>query len=234
MPLYADYLQQVQNRLQQGPITAAEIHGETDKIQLLVDQSVNKILPDAAKVLSSLEDRQVKELLASLAEEREEYQEERVAISRKKQIQHRYKEFLKHFRRWAGEPTKNQLEQVRKWSEEIEPFEALNLAQQKVWEDELARLLAQRADAEALLQGMRGLMVHRTDNWQPELEQVMDRNQDRTYALLADLLNGLNEKQKTHLQKQLADYRKIFTELARGEPAQEAPGSQVGRMPAAG
>lgn len=215
LPLYAEYLRQLQERLRQTPLTAQDIHAETDKIQVLIDQSVNKVLPDAAKVLATLSDKQVQELLARVAEEREEYREEHVDISAKKQAKKRYKDFLKYFGDWIGNLSSAQKQQIQQWSEALEPYEKLNHAQQKIWEENLAEILAQRDDQEALLAGLRALMFHRTDNWQPELEAIMDRNQERTYALLADLLNNLNDKQTAHLHNKLDEYQKIFMELSR-------------------
>jgi hypothetical protein len=214
LPQYADYLELLQKRLDDGPITAAEIHAETDKIQLLADQSVEKILPDASEVLSMLSDAQVKELLKNVAEERDEYKDEYVDPSPKKRQKLYYKKFLKYAQEWLGTLSKAQKENVKIWSAQLEPFETLNLQQQKIWEQELEKILSQRHDKPALLKGLQGLMFHRTDNWQPELEAILDRNQALTYQLIADLLNGMSEGQRKHLNKKFDDYRKIFTELA--------------------
>jgi hypothetical protein len=214
LPQYADYLHHLQKRLNDGPITAQEIHAETDKVQLLADQSVEKVLPDAAEVLAMLSDAQVNELLKSVAEERDEYKEEYVDPSTSKRHKLYYKKFLKHAQDWLGTLSKAQKEQVKTWSEQLEPFETLNLEQQKIWEKDLATLLAQRQDKAALLKGLQNLMFHRTDNWQPELEAILDRNQAMSYQLIADLLNGMSEAQRKHMNKKIEDYVKLFGELA--------------------
>lgn len=214
LPIYADYLQSVEALLQQGPLTADAIHAETDKIQLLVDDAINKILPDAAAVLSQLSDDQVTQLMGRIAEEREEYREEYVDIGAAKQVKKRQEEFIKYFSDWVGRLDSRQKKQIAQWAQSLQPYEQLNLRQQKIWEDNLRAILAQRQDPEKLLAGLQGLMFHRTDNWQPELEQIMDHNQKRTYEVLAKLVNELNEKQRKHLFDKLADYRKVFLELA--------------------
>lgn len=214
LPLYADYLRLLQIRLNDTPITGEEIHAETDKVQVLVDQSVEKVLPDATEVLSTLSDAQVKELLKSVAEERKEYKEEYVDPSEKKRQRIYYKKFIKHAQDWLGTLSKAQKEQVKTWSEQLEPFETLNLEQQKIWEQDLEKILAHRQDKTALLKGLQNLMFHRTDNWQPELEKILDRNQALSYELIANLLNGMSEGQRKHMDKKIEDYVKLFGELS--------------------
>ncbi|MCR6652612.1 MAG: DUF6279 family lipoprotein [Cellvibrionaceae bacterium] len=214
LPLYADYLRLLQIRLNDTPITGEEIHAETDKVQVLVDQSVEKVLPDATEVLSTLSDAQVKELLKSVAEERKEYKEEYVDPSEKKRQRIYYKKFIKHAQDWLGTLSKAQKEQVKTWSEQLEPFETLNLEQQKIWEQDLEKILAQRQDKTALLKDLQNLMFHRTDNWQPELEKILDRNQALSYELIANLLNGMSEGQRKHMNKKIEDYVKLFGELS--------------------
>lgn len=214
LPLYANYLKSVEALLQQGILTAAVIHAETDKIQLLIDNSFNKILPDIAAVLAKLDDTQVKQLMGRITEEREEYREEYVDISKSKQIKKRRDEFIKYLSDWVGRLDSQQKKQIQLWAESMKPYEALNLQQQIIWEDDLAKTLAQRDDPDVLLAGLQNLVFHRSDNWQPELEEIMDHNQERTYALLADMLNNLSEKQRSHLQRTLTEYQKIFLELA--------------------
>lgn len=214
LPQYADYLRQLQTRLNGGSVSAKAVHAETDKIQLLVDQSVEKVLPDATEVLSTLNDEQVKELLASVAEERDEYKDEYVDPSTRKRQKTYYKKFLKHAQDWLGPLSKEQKAKVESWSKTLEPFEELNLQQQQIWEEKLAAILTQREDKTALLAGLKTLMFHRTDDWQPNLEEILDRNQEMTYELISELLNGMDEKQRVHMNKKIEDYVKLFGELA--------------------
>lgn len=214
LPQYADYLQQLQTRLNGEPISAKEIHDETDKIQLLVDQSIEKVLPDAVEVLSMLSDKQVSELLGSVAEEREEYKDDYVDLTQQKRQSKYAKEFIKHTQDWLGPLSKSQKKQVDVWSTELEPFEQLNFQQQKIWEEKLAEILANRAYKTVLLRGLQGLAFHRTDDWQPELEKILDRNQEITYTLIAKLLNDMSDRQRERMNRKLDGYIKIFTELA--------------------
>lgn len=213
LPLYVAYLGTLQDRLNTGKISSADIHAETDKAQLLLEQSLDYVLPDAVAVLSKLDQNQVSELLASITEEREEYIEEYVDVSAKERKKSRYDKFYKRVKDWLGKPNSAQKKQIKAWANTLEPYEAQVAKQQVIWQQQLAELLAQRQDTEALEQGLRSLMLHRKDNWDKELKQVVDRNQERTYSLIADLLNNMSNSQRVHLNKKINDYKQIFDEL---------------------
>ena len=73
---YADYLESLKALLKKGPITEKFIHAETDKVQLLLDQSLQFALPSIMQLSQSFTDEQVDELLESFKEDREEYRNE--------------------------------------------------------------------------------------------------------------------------------------------------------------
>lgn len=213
LPQYAAYLTAVHERVKQGDISAADVAAEIEQIQSLIDQSVAYILPDAAEVLSRLTQDHTDELLNSLTEERDEYIEEKIEVTRSERLEQRYETFEKHFKRWLGSPTRQQKQQIQQWALSLEPYEALTAKQQLAWQQQLDELLAKREHKDALLQGLKALVIHRTDNWDPKLAHIVGNNQQRTYLLIADLLNNLTPKQRQHLAKETHDYAKIFNEL---------------------
>lgn len=214
LPQYSDYLTSVASRLEEGPLNAQEIHAETDKVQLLMDQSLEQALPELAKLMEQLNDKQTLELQKHVADERQEYVEEYVEISHDKQLKKRVEDFTDHFKPWVGSLNKQQKARIQLWSQQLKPYEALNVEQQKRWEGQLKETLANRHDADALEAGLRGLMFYRTDTWLPELEKILDYNQALTYQLIEDLLKSLSEKQYQHMLEELHDYARICRELA--------------------
>ena len=66
---YAQYLVQLKARINTGPISGEDIHAETDKMQELLDQSLNQLLPDMARIIAKLTDAQAEELLESIKKE---------------------------------------------------------------------------------------------------------------------------------------------------------------------
>lgn len=213
LPQYAAYLSALQERVNKGDLSAADIHAETDKVQLLLEESLMYILPDAAAVLSQLSQAKADELLSSITEERQEYIDEYVNVSADKQLENRYDKFHGHFKDWLGRPSKQQRKQIEAWAKSLEPFETGSAKQRKVLEQQFAALLAQRQDVEALEKGLKGLVFYRSDTWAPDLKEVVDRNQARTYELIADLLNNMSDKQREHFNKKAESFVQIFNDL---------------------
>lgn len=214
LPPYADFVQTFLQQVQAGPFTGADIHRQTDAAQRLVDASLQQLLAPAEQIARTLADRQVLEVLENIDEERQEFVQEYVDISDKKRLKKRQKDIRNFFEPWFGRFSKQQKRLTRDWAAALEPFEQLSASQQKQWRAEIKTLLDNRADVPALRQGLKGLMFYRTDDWQPELEAVLDRNQERTYQLVADLLNSLSAKQKNKLLRKLKKLREDLLYLA--------------------
>lgn len=212
--LYAGYLQQLQQRLARGPISAEEIHAETDKVQLLLDHSLQRLLPIAAQTLSRLSDAQVQELLGNLTELREEYIEENLDITDDERLKKRYDDFEDRLDSWIGSFNNQQKQWVKEWSRNLKDQEALTAQQYHTWQQQLAELLTQRADADALLQGLQELMFHRKDGWDPEFRSALDHNQQSTLGLGAKILNNLTPRQTRRLNQRFDRYIRDFLRLA--------------------
>lgn len=213
LPQYATYLKGLQERVNKGDISAADIHGETDEVQLLLDQSLTYVLPDATAVLSQLSQSNADELLSNIAKKREEYIEKYVNVSAKKSIENRYDKFHSNFKDWVGRASKQQQKQIRDWARSLEPFEAATATQREALEQQLAALLAERQDDEALEQGLKELAFYRSENLDKDLKSMIDRNQERTYELIADLLNNMSDRQRQHFNKKIDGFVEVFTDL---------------------
>ncbi len=218
LPRYADYLEQLQARLRtdiaSGSVTGPQIHAETDRVQLMLDDVLGQVLPVAAEVIAGLDDEQIAGMLDNIAEERQEYVEEYVepdmAERRKKNI-NELKDNLKLF---IGRLTSKQEDWVEDWSKQLLPYAELSAAQQLLWQEHLNKYLIMRQNKALLEEGLNDLMLYRTDNWHPELEKAMDANQALTYDLLARILNNLTPKQEQHLFQRLQGFIDDFRALA--------------------
>lgn len=228
--LYAGFLQQLQQRLAQGPISPEEIHAQTDKIQLLLDHSLQRVLPIAVQTLAQLNDKQVQELLDNLTELREEYIEENVDISKKERIKKRYDDFEERLNPWIGALNREQKQWLKDWSENLEAQESLTAQQYQTWQEQFADLMTQRADADALLQGLQELMFYRKDGWDPEFREILDRNQQRTLELTAQLINNLTTRQTRRLNQRFDRYIRDFLRLA-GEDSVPEEALEALRLP---
>lgn len=215
LPRYADYLEDLQTRLKVGSITGEQLHAETDKIQLMMDDILEKALPPATDIISELSDEQVEGLLENIAEERQEYVEEYIEPGVEERQEKNRNELTDHLKRFIGSLTKEQEDWIAEWSKDLRPYAKLSAKQQELWQEHLAKYLAVRSNEELLTKGLRELMLYRSDNWNAELQQVVDANQTLTYNLLARIFNSLTPRQQEHLDKRLKGYVADFRELAR-------------------
>lgn len=214
LPRYADYLEDVQTRLVIGSITGEQLHAETDTVQLMLDDILEKALPPATALIAELSDDQVEGLLENIAEEREEYVEEYIEPGIEKRQEKNVEELKDHLKRFIGPMTAEQERWIAEWSEALIPYAELSAKQQELWQEHLGKYLAVRRNQPLLTQGLRELMLYRSDNWNAELKQVVDENQALTYDMLARIFNSLTPKQITHLEKRLQSYIADFRELA--------------------
>ncbi len=223
LPRYADYLEDLQQRLRKamatGSVTGEQLHAETDKVQLMLDDVVEQVLPAATDIVSSLSDNQVSELLESIAEEREEYIDEYVKPDLDDRRQKNMDKLKDNLKRFIGRLDSRQEQWIDEWSRKLHPYAELSAQQQLLWQEHLAKYLVLRDNKPLLEQGLRELMLYRTDNWHPKAEKVMDINQTLTYDLLAKILNNLTDEQQKRLHETLRGYIVDFRELAREQPS---------------
>ncbi len=213
LPAYANYLKDVSVRLQSETITGKWVHNETDKVQLLIDDSVNILKPTAIELIMSLNDKQTKEILKKLEKDRKKYKKKYVDISNKKIIRKRKNDLLDYVGPFFGSFTKEQKQWIDEWGLSIEPYETLTLKQQKLLGDKIKDALDNRANQKKLTKLVDEIMFYRTDDWDPRLEEILDHNQKTTYELLAKLVNSQTKAQKTKMLNKLNKYRKDFISL---------------------
>lgn len=214
LPQYIAYLEEFKALLAQGELDGKTIHQETDKIQTLLDLSLNRLLPDITRMLSTLSDSQVDELMASLAEEQQEYVDEYVKITSEKRLQQRASKMEGYLKRWTGSLNREQKQWLDQWADSLMPYETLTAAQQERWHNQIGELLRERDDTAALFAGLGELMFYRTDNWNDDIKAAYDHNQQLTYQVVARVLNNLTDHQLARFNKKLDGYIDDFTKLS--------------------
>lgn len=213
LPIYANYVQDVTHRIQSETITGKWIHNETDKVQLMIDDSVNILKPTAISLLASLSDKQTKEIEKNLKKDRKKYRKKYVDISDKKIIRNRKEKLLDYIGPFFGSFSKEQKRWIEDWAKNIKPYEALTLKQQQLLSEKINLALDNRKNRAELTRLVDEIMFYRTDDWDPELEAILDDNQESTYALLAKLVNSQKTNQKKKMLAKLNSYRKDFISL---------------------
>lgn len=214
LPIYAEYFGDVRDLLDLESVSAESLHKESDRLQDMIDVSFQEILPGLVDVISTLSDEQVEDLLKNLAKESQDYKEKYVDISEAKRKKLNIKEIESYTDRFFGRYTDQQEALIEHWVETISPYESLMYAQKKLWETDVKTALALRHDKEKLKQELSKLVFYRTDNWEKQLQDILDTNQEHTFTLLADLFNSRTPRQRERTRDKIDGYIKTCNDLS--------------------
>ena len=215
LPLYADYIKELKPVLLSGEVTGEQIHNETDKVQVLLDQAIEHLIPAIVLISASLSDKQAEELQKNLEDERNKYKKKYLDVDQKKRVKLRKKELNKFLERLIGNLNSEQKDWLDEWAKAMLPYEELTFRQQKIWADNAAIAMQHRDDLDILEKHVRGLLFYHSDNWDEDSQRALDINQDITYKFIAKVMNNLSPKQRRHLEKKLDDFIEDFISLNR-------------------
>ncbi len=215
LPLYIDYLKTLKQGMIGGNISGQYLHAESDKLQELMDLSIAKLAPGLTEIAQSLNEEQIQEIVKALDEEREEYRKDYIEDSDEKVQKRRIRDITRYIGGFFGSFTEDQKQTLKNWEESLTPHEELMLDQQLTWQADFLHAMSLRTNASLLEEKIHSLMLFRTDNWNPELQKVLDVNQDLTFSMLAKLFNSQTPKQKKKLEKKFDQYINDLSILAR-------------------
>ncbi len=216
LDIYADHIDFLLKRLDEKAIDAKWVHEQTDVAQDFIDVSAQHFKPTIIDIMHSLSDKQAKQVLKNLADDRKDYKKKYVDISAKKQAKRRKNELLDYIAPFFGSFTNEQKQWIDDWStKEVKPYEILTLKQQTIWSGEVENALNARHNKSKLNTLVDEVMLYRTDDWDPELEAILDHNQAVSYALMARLVNSQTPKQRKKMFSKLKSYQRDFRALAK-------------------
>lgn len=214
LPIYAKYLEGVASRLENEEIDGKWIHAETDEVQIFLDTCISRLKPAIIELMASFSNEQVEELLNNFIKEQKKFSKKRVAIPDEKKYKKRIEELTGQTSRFFGKLSPKQKSWVEAWAKQLKPYEALTLEQQKIWAKKVGAALTVRDDKEELSTLIDEIVFYRTDDWDPELESILDYNQEISYDLIAKIVNTLSTPQKKKMFAKLSSYQQDFLELS--------------------
>ncbi len=214
LTLYADYLESIKLTLLEGDVSADYLHEESNKLQLLIDKSVEQLLPGLTDIASSLTDAQIDEVRKNLKKERDEYKRDYVDDEDEKIQKRRIRDVTRYMGQFFGRFSESQKKRMLDWETNLHPYEELMLAQQEEWETGFVDAMQYRDNKPELQNRLHKLMFYRTDDWDTELQAQLDINQQATFIMLADLFNSQTPKQKKKMRNKFDQYIRDFRSLA--------------------
>jgi hypothetical protein len=205
LPEYAEFMRDLRREVDHSdrPVTVERLNAYSMRLIRYWNVLIRQISPDIADIMSTATDEQIDELFANLEKKNHEIEKEFVEPPPQKIIQNRQKRMQKRLNYWLGGLTESQLKAVYSWNLHIEPIAADRVAYRRKIQAVGRHILENRTNPDELETALSGLLANaeefRTENYQRKI----DVNTQRTFELLAYLLETLTPNQRNHLSNRL-------------------------------
>lgn len=212
LPRYRDFFQRVA-RQADGPIPVPELERAHAELYVRYHQALERVLPDAAELLSQLDAEQVEHLQNKLEENDRKFVKEsirgKVDDRRRKQAG----KWLEHLESWVGPLDEAQRELVLDHVRGFADLASERLADRRYRESEILRLVRARAPREEVVATLRKLFID-THAWRrPEYQQKLRERDRKTFEMLSALSATFTPQQRAHLAKRCRGYMRDINEL---------------------
>ena len=141
LPLYAHYMDALKITLNKPDLRGDIIHKETDQLQVLLDNSIDHLMPTFVDLAFSLSEKQISELEKNLNKKREKYHDEYVAIGKEKLYKKRIDDLRQYMDPFFGSYSKQQKKALDSWAHDVIDYEERLIVQQKNWSTDLLNAL---------------------------------------------------------------------------------------------
>lgn len=205
LPEYAEFLRDLRREVGHNdrPFTVERLDAYKLRLIRYWNVLIQQISPDIADIMFSATDEQIDELFVNLEKKNRDIENEYVAPPPQKIIQNRQKRMQKRLNYWLGGLNESQLQAVNAWNRQIEPIATERVAYRRKIQAAGRQILENRTNPDELEAALSGLFTNaeefRTENYQRKI----DVNTQRTFELLAYLLETLTPNQRNHLSNRL-------------------------------
>ncbi|HEY0843757.1 MAG TPA: DUF6279 family lipoprotein [Noviherbaspirillum sp.] len=208
LPAYAQLLEQVQQRLQRGRTTQAEVVADIDTIKKRAALVLEKSLPELTDLALSLQPEQIAHLERKFAANNEKYRKEYLDGSIEDRQRLRYKKLMKQAEHWFGDFSAEQEAQIRAASDarplNYELWMAERMKRQQEMIGMLKKIRAERPTREATMAMLRQFIARSIENFTyAQNKAFFDGSTEGMANTVATIVNVATPAQKAHAIKRL-------------------------------
>lgn len=205
LPRYRDFFQRVAQQAE-GPIPLAELQRAHAELYVRYHQALERVLPDAAELLSQLDAEQVEHLQNKLEENDRKLAKEsakgKVDDRRRKQAG----KWVEHLESWVGPLDDAQRELVLEHVRGFADLSSERLADRRYREAEILRLVRTKAPRDEMVATLRKLFID-TGTWRrPAYRQKLQERDRQTFEMLSALSATFSPQQRAHLAQRCRGY----------------------------
>ncbi len=213
LPSYNGLVDQLRLDLIAGRLDVDRLAEYGEAAAVLGRTLTERSVPMLTELAASLDDQQVKEVLAAFDERTEKVRVRVEEKSSEELIDDRVDSMERSIRRLMGRANRDQRERLTVWAESVTPTETLHLRQRLYWQDRLATALERRQDREFLADEMAALMRPESA-WSEEYRNAMESNRALTLAALEDVIELADARHINRAAARLTSLRDDFQRLS--------------------
>lgn len=223
LPKLARELQSIQAALVAGdskvaPVSTAQVQELNQAVRTSLRRTANQAAPLIARNMLGFQPRQIPEIEAALKKSNEKYREERLPSNPEERLAQSAERMTERFERWLGNLNKQQLALVDTWaknrSNNPETWFQKRLERQQRFMMLANQAANRQIDQNALSQQIALLL----NDWQNPANASEKREselrQQATIALIVDVLNAADTKQRNNAAERAAGWAEDFQILA--------------------
>jgi hypothetical protein len=214
MPRAAALLTSMAGDINAGAVTPEMVDSRFQQMLAETEDVMLGLIPIAEWLLLSLSDEQVLELSDSLHELNEEMYEEYSGSNELERRERRNKSSVRAIQRFTGRLDDAQKELVSSALERMTDSSEQWIGYQRDWQQRFTKLVADPPESEQFRKELTVLLVYPRSLHPPEYRAAVEANRTIFNAMMAELLNGLSERQRARMVETVNDYADILTQLA--------------------
>jgi hypothetical protein len=212
LPRYQAWLDELESDLANGPPDQATIAYHQQQLFRFFPSLLERAMPVATNLLSSLTDEQVRELADNMAQSQQEMEEEFLADSPEATAEARAERTAERVERWLGELNREQRNILRQWSANRGAQTEIWLQGRRNWQLALLEVLKTRNEPtfEAELEY---LIMNSEEVRGDAYKAMMAESRVAMSSLMHDLILAGDDTTLAHLQNQTVELNNDFGAL---------------------
>jgi len=206
---YRDFLNQIETDIQHD-ITPETITGWMSKARTAYFRIRDQAIPSLIEVAGTLTSAQVEEFSANLEKRNRELEKEYLARDQTEYHEYIFEEMDDRLRYWLGKLTDAQKQRLEETAGMMERLDTRWLADRRSWQSRVINELQRKPGWQDRLTV---LIMNRTEYTDRDDIDANNRNEQRIYAAVADVMNMRSEKQRQKLLKKLREWQANLASL---------------------
>lgn len=196
-----------------GVLTAADIVRLRAESGRLYRMTMAPLIRPAARVLSTLDSRQIEELRETLADRNREQKEETLFDSEQENLAKRAERHIDGVEGLVGRLSREQKKAIREISLRVPFATGYYIEQREAKQAALIALLNEHAGEDRIAALFRQWIEIPDASWSPQQKQAIEAYESAMNEMSARIFELMTPHQKDHIRKRIADYIDAFQEL---------------------